>query len=958
MNMRLSRVVALLALVSGMAQAVDIEGALSGYLAAGTYDVVDDIHVPAGQTLTLAPGVTFLFHDDFWEEYEFDVYGTLTAVGSASQPVTFKPAPGVPEFNYLCIHSSSTHMSHCLVENVGSESATSDGGLWIDGCSPLVENTTVASANWHAVRVTGPGARPTISRCTITGASGDGIDCDGGAGLNAVNCVITGNGGDGICLSSGINTVTGCLLAGNGEDGIDCHGLSDYDAVILNCTMGQHPSEALSDCSEFDLVNCLVADDGYGLDLGSGTTHTYVVDDLSFFGFANPSAGNYRLTQSSPGRGAGTRFGAAAGLLPSTDIDGNPRINGIVDMGAYESTLAQDPGTSGTYFSRNLLCPRMTWPALALQGSTVEAWIALLGTWSSGSVSASITNPLGQSFPLSVQSVTGTDVTPSSTLDVQLYGVGVERVQRVVLQVPAGTPADFYDIQISMGGNQYHSQNAVRVFEGVPAQWGFIHITDTHVGFDEEEYSSAERLGFFVPEANFLDPAFVLVTGDCCENQNLSNAYADTLLKRISSLRVPVFLIPGNHDHYNHSQENNEFGYYRYFQSVNRFENAELAFGGTRLYCLNSGPDAELIELYRCRGPETAALDWVESRLAASPGTGPRIMAFHGPNYDYFSWNLNNVSRVRDIMNSAGFALGLAGHTHRFETFLNSGDNYLGRNDFSHDDDWGRDVPFPGFPLHVQTSSLGKEEHISWPSLVNAAPPSPEMTALMEQSREGGRGIFGDSIAWRYVRISGSSVSFFTSDTDGDGYRNTENAWILGELQFDVQSLPGGVIQSTVTNDHYETWYDVRHYIPAVPGQSYAVTGGTLVRQHPDGVVEVSVPSMASMGSSVVVLTPLGAGVGGGDAGWAILGATPNPFGELLSLTISAPAGAGPVEARIFDATGRIVRDIDPFIPPAGTSCVEWAGDDEDGKPVAAGVYFVRVSSGAFSAVARVVRIP
>jgi 3',5'-cyclic AMP phosphodiesterase CpdA len=693
------------------------------------------------------------------------------------------------------------------------------------------------------------------------------------------------------------------------------------------------------------------------MDLGSGSAHSYIVDDLAFFAFTNPSASNYRLTAASPGRGAGTRFGAAAGLLPSTDIDGNTRINGIVDMGAYESTLPQDPGTSGTYFSRNLISPRMTWPVLVTQGSAFEARIAMLGTVSPGSVSATLVNPFGASYPLTVQSVSWSDLTPSSELAVQLYEPGIERVQKVSLQVPAGTPPDFYDIQISVAGSQFQSQNAVRVFSSYPTQWAFVHITDLHVGFDEEEYSSAERFGFFVPEAGFLNPAFVIATGDICENQNISNTYADSLLQRISTMRVPVFLLPGNHDHYNHAQENSLFGYYRYFQSINRYENAELAFAGARFYCLNSGPDAELVELYRCMGPSTASLAWTVSRLTTQPAPGPRFMAFHGPNYDYFSWNLQNVAQVRDMMNSYDFALGLAGHTHRFETFLNSGDNYLGRNDFSHEDDWGRDVPFPGFPLHVQTSSLGKEEHISWPGLVEAAPPSPEMQALLEESRSDGRGIFGDSIGWRYVRVNGTDVMFFTADTDGDGYRNTENPWILGGFTFTVQNLSGGVIQSTVHNDHYETWHDVRHYIPAVPGQSYVVTGGTFVRQYPDGIVEVAVSSVSSMGNSVVVLTPSTQGVGDEGSGWAVLGASPNPFSGSVTLSVSVPAGAGAVSVRIYDATGRTVRILHDGELPAGASGFEWDGSGQDGEILAPGVYFLRVESCAFSAVQRVVRL-
>jgi hypothetical protein len=231
----------------------------------------------------------------------------------------------------------------------------------------------------------------------------------------------------------------------------------------------------------------------------------------------------------------------------------------------------------------------------------------------------------------------------------------------------------------------------------------------------------------------------------------------------------------------------------------------------------------------------------------------------HGPNYDYFSWNDTNTGRVRDLMNAYAFGLGLAGHTHRFETFLNEGDNWFGRNDFEHEDDWERDVPFPGYPLHVQTSSLGKEEHLSVRIVDElqatdhsdageiAAGLAPVMPPRL-------RGIFGDDIGWRWVQIDGGDVTFFTADTDGDGYRNTEDPWLLGEIRFELTEQGDGTIISTVENRHYEIWRDVRHYIPADPETDYEVIGGTLLRRLPDGTAVVAVEEVPSEGTSVVTL--------------------------------------------------------------------------------------------------------
>jgi hypothetical protein len=53
------------AMLAATAPAGELSGPLSGYLPADTYTIVGDIYVPAGLTLTLAPGVIFEFDDDF-----------------------------------------------------------------------------------------------------------------------------------------------------------------------------------------------------------------------------------------------------------------------------------------------------------------------------------------------------------------------------------------------------------------------------------------------------------------------------------------------------------------------------------------------------------------------------------------------------------------------------------------------------------------------------------------------------------------------------------------------------------------------------------------------------------------------------------------------------------------------------------------------------------------------------
>ncbi|MBD3348856.1 MAG: T9SS type A sorting domain-containing protein, partial [Candidatus Eisenbacteria bacterium] len=838
---------------------------------------------------------------------------------------------------------------------------SSEGGLWIDDCSPLIEDCTVLEASWHGVYVTGGAAGPTLRRVVSHGNANDGIDADSGAGLRLENCVVYGNGGDGVCLSSGANEIVGCLVYGNGEDGIDSHGTTDYAADIVNCTIGPHPSEGLSDDSNYRLYNALVVDSNDGLALAE---HSLVVPDLSFFGFVDPGSGDYRLSASSPAVNYGTRFGTAGVLVPAADLDGNPRVQGIIDAGAYESSHPVDDGTAGAWFSSNLIEPRLGQPVLREAGESFRAVVGLLGSYSSGQVQARLVDQDGATHVLNVSSVTAHDLEPGTVYDMMIYSPGLETVQEVVFGIPAATPQGFYGIEIDIAGRHYFSCSAVSVYDEYPESWGLIHITDPHIGYDEESYTAAERLQLFVSEANFLNPEVVIVTGDVCENQNLGHDWPQQYLGATADLRVPVYVIPGNHDHYNDGHDYNAAGWLRYFHEISRYENSRLSLGGAVFYGVNTQFNYGLAEFYRCHGASDEALDWVEADASMlGSGERPRFLLMHGPNYDYFSWNKTNVGRVRDAVSAHDFDLCLAGHTHRFETYLNSGTNSLGRNDFEHEDDWERDVAFPGYPLHVQTSSLGKEEHLNAAALreslrARGVPDADRIAAQVAAYQSPRRrGLFGDDIGWRWVQVDGTEVAFFTADTDGDGYRNTEDPWLLGEISFDTTTDPDGTIHSTVTNAHHETWTDCRHYVPADPVTDYAVSGGTLVRRLPDGTAVVAVDSVGPQSDSVVVLSPT-TGVGDGEpvTAFRLHRARPNPFNPATEIAFDLPERAK-VELEIYSAAGRRVAVLASGEMSPGRHRVEWRGRDEGGEEVGSGVYFVRLRAGERTATSRVVLV-
>lgn len=93
--------------------------------------------------------------------------------------------------------------------------------------------------------------------------------------------------------------------------------------------------------------------------------------------------------------------------------------------------------------------------------------------------------------------------------------------------------------------------------------------------------------------------------------------------------------------------------------------------------------------------------------------------------------------------------------------------------------------------------------------------------------------------------------------------------------------------------------------------------------------------------------TPRTAAVDDGpSAGLALAPPSPNPFrrGTTLSFTL---ARGGPVQLDVIDLSGRRVRALVDDTRVAGNYAVTWSGTDDLGRMVEAGVYFVRLRSGA-----------
>lgn len=71
---------------------------------------------------------------------------------------------------------------------------------------------------------------------------------------------------------------------------------------------------------------------------------------------------------------------------------------------------------------------------------------------------------------------------------------------------------------------------------------------------------------------------------------------------------------------------------------------------------------------------------------------------------------------------------------------------------------------------------------------------------------------------------------------------------------------------------------------------------------------------------------------------------TPNPF--RASAQIAIGQDLKPTGVKVYDITGRLVRDLTTNISPA-TNMVRWDANDDHGQAVPAGLYFVQLELGA-----------
>jgi PKD repeat protein len=121
----------------------DVTGAWT--LDGSPYRIEGDITVPAGQTLSIEPGVQVIFQS--W--YQFIVNGTLQADGTDTAPILFSAVDGSPGWlgiRFIGASDTST-LSYAIVEKghaTGASPLNYGGGIYIENSSPTISNSVIS----------------------------------------------------------------------------------------------------------------------------------------------------------------------------------------------------------------------------------------------------------------------------------------------------------------------------------------------------------------------------------------------------------------------------------------------------------------------------------------------------------------------------------------------------------------------------------------------------------------------------------------------------------------------------------------------------------------------------------------------------------------------------------------------------------------------------------------------
>ena len=188
------------------------------------YHITDNTTVT---NLIIESGVEVLFDGD----YQFNIKGDFSAIGSKTDTVHFRPDAG--NFaGYPGLHVDSTaqtvEFNYCRIENAG------DFGIKVENSQSLIQNSKILTTDGYGIDIIG--SIVDIRRSLISDNADNGIQISGSGRGYLANSIINHNSNSGINLDNGYLSLANCIVSYNSQGGITL--LSPADTLdFVNSTI-------------------------------------------------------------------------------------------------------------------------------------------------------------------------------------------------------------------------------------------------------------------------------------------------------------------------------------------------------------------------------------------------------------------------------------------------------------------------------------------------------------------------------------------------------------------------------------------------------------------------------------------------------------------------------------------------------------------------------------------------
>ncbi|MFH1898341.1 MAG: right-handed parallel beta-helix repeat-containing protein [Candidatus Desantisbacteria bacterium] len=283
----------------------------------------------------------------------------ISLVGAGATRTTID-ASGVGAASTVNFEGNATDKAKIYGFKITGATGNSEGngnGIYCkDGACPTIGNNIIVANRLNGIYCSNSSS-PTINSNTITSNTDDGIYCSFSS-PTIISNDITENKNGIFCTGSSTPTIANNIIAKNKDDGI--YSTSSSPKIINNTITGNKNNGIACYPTPLTVTNNIITNngtsssqEGYGIHYSNGTltvdyncvwgngtttTNNYykctvgtgsISSDPLFVG-----NGDYHLQSDSPCKDAGTNSAIPTWL--TTDKDGRQRMNGIVDIGAYE----------------------------------------------------------------------------------------------------------------------------------------------------------------------------------------------------------------------------------------------------------------------------------------------------------------------------------------------------------------------------------------------------------------------------------------------------------------------------------------------------------------------------------------------------------------------------------------------------------------------------------------------